>query len=48
VLCVNSRKYKDDPTIVAWNLINEPRCENWVDANKDCPQRLQVRGSRRL
>ena len=20
--------YKDDPTIVSWNLINEPRCDN--------------------
>ena len=24
---INGRKYKDDPTIMAWNLINEPRCE---------------------
>lgn len=23
---VNGRVYKDDPTIFAWNLINEPRC----------------------
>ena len=24
---INGKKYKDDPTIMAWNLINEPRCE---------------------
>mmetsp|Transcript_12908 Transcript_12908/g.24418 ORF Transcript_12908/g.24418 Transcript_12908/m.24418 type:complete len:540 (-) Transcript_12908:1800-3419(-) len=31
--------YKDDPTIFAWNLINEPRCESWlVD---DCEVFLQ-------
>ena len=22
--------YKEDPTIFAWNLINEPRCETWL------------------
>ena len=21
--------YRDDPTILAWDLINEPRCETW-------------------
>lgn len=31
------KKYKEDPTILAWNLINEPRCETWVDANSFCP-----------
>ena len=25
--------YKDDPTIFAWNLINQPRCEEWVNPN---------------
>lgn len=25
---INGKKYKDDPTIMAWNLINEPRCES--------------------
>jgi mannan endo-1,4-beta-mannosidase len=30
--------YKEDPTILAWNLINEPRCETWV--NPDCPNHL--------
>jgi hypothetical protein len=34
------KKYKDDPTILAWNLINEPRCETWVDANSFCPTAL--------
>lgn len=24
-LCV--RRYRNDPTIFAWNLINEPRCQ---------------------
>ncbi|QDZ21967.1 glycoside hydrolase [Chloropicon primus] len=22
--------YRDDPTVFAWNLINEPRCESWL------------------
>lgn len=35
------RKYNEDPTIIAWNLINEPRCESWLPANKDCNQRVQ-------
>lgn len=35
------RVYRDDPTIIAWNLINEPRCENWLPANKDCNKRFQ-------
>ena len=26
---VNGRVYKDDPTIFAWGLLNEPRCETW-------------------
>ena len=28
---INGRKYSEDPTIFAWDLINEPRC------NSDCP-----------
>jgi len=29
---VNGRTYKDDPTIFAWNLMNEPRSDNgWCD-----------------
>lgn len=37
-VCTAGQKYKDDPTILAWNLINEPRCETWVPANSFCPQ----------
>jgi mannan endo-1,4-beta-mannosidase len=37
---VNGRVYKNDPTILAWNLVNEPRCETWVDTNSDCVERL--------
>lgn len=33
--------YRDDPTIIAWNLINEPRCESWLASNKDCNKRFQ-------
>jgi hypothetical protein len=25
----NGRLYSEDPTIFAWDLINEPRCETW-------------------
>lgn len=39
---VTGQLYRDDPTIMAWDLINEPRCESWAVA--DCPQLLQVRG----
>jgi len=28
---INGCKYSEDPTIFAWDLINEPRC------NSDCP-----------
>eukprot|EP01026_Neomeris_dumetosa_P001875 TRINITY_DN1048_c0_g1_i10.p1 TRINITY_DN1048_c0_g1~~TRINITY_DN1048_c0_g1_i10.p1 ORF type:complete len:522 (-),score=65.63 TRINITY_DN1048_c0_g1_i10:651-2216(-) len=35
----NGRKYKDDPTILAWNLLNEPRCETWLV--KECTTRVQ-------
>jgi mannan endo-1,4-beta-mannosidase len=42
---INGRTYRDDPTIIAWNLINEPRCETWLKPlNNDCPARMQVQG----
>uniref|UniRef100_A0A383VL97 mannan endo-1,4-beta-mannosidase n=1 Tax=Tetradesmus obliquus TaxID=3088 RepID=A0A383VL97_TETOB len=34
---INGLLYKNDPTILAWNLINEPRCETWMPANSWCP-----------
>lgn len=37
---INGRVYKSDPTILAWNVINEPRCEVWV--TPDCPQKLNA------
>lgn len=37
---INGRVYKEDPTILAWNLINEPRCEKWV--TPDCPAKLNA------
>lgn len=44
---INGRTYKEDPTIIAWNLINEPRCETWLKpANEDCQSRMQVRRAR--
>lgn len=36
----NGLAYKDDPTILAWNLINEPRCETWMPENSFCPSAL--------
>ena len=26
---ISGRKYRDDATIFAWDLVNEPRCETW-------------------
>eukprot|EP00877_Chromochloris_zofingiensis_P009295 jgi/Chrzof1/4619/Cz14g20070.t1 len=39
---INGRVYKEDPTILAWNLINEPRCESWLAANANCNKLLQA------
>jgi hypothetical protein len=40
---VNGRVYKDDPTIFAWGLLNEPRCETWKVGPHPCaPLRLTV------
>ena len=39
----NGALYKNDPTILAWDLINEPRCETW--AVPECGDHLQVRQS---
>ncbi|KAK9806092.1 hypothetical protein WJX72_001044 [[Myrmecia] bisecta] len=32
VNAINGRRYRDDPTIMAWNLVNEPRCYRCPDA----------------
>ncbi|KAI8471837.1 MAG: glycoside hydrolase superfamily [Monoraphidium minutum] len=37
---INGRVYKADPTILSWNVVNEPRCEVWV--TPDCPARLNA------
>ena len=26
---INGRKYFEDPTLMSWSLLNEPRCETW-------------------
>jgi len=39
---INGRRYSEDPTILAWNLINEPRCESWLAANGDCDRDMQA------
>lgn len=49
---INGRLYKEDPTIFAWDLINEPRCDCFPDTipappeliscRPECAQKLQV------
>ena len=34
---VNGRKYSEDPTLMSWGLLNEPRCETWLVT---CPPSL--------
>ena len=33
----NGLLYRDDPTILAWDLVNEPRCETWK-VRRSCPE----------
>ena len=30
---VNGRRYSEDPTLMSWGLLNEPRCETWLVSN---------------
>lgn len=49
---INNRLYKDDPTIFAWDLMNEPRCDCFPDSipvpdsvvscRPECAQKVQV------
>ena len=49
---INNRLYKDDPTIFAWDLMNEPRCDcfpdsipvpdSYVSCRPECAQKVQV------
>lgn len=36
---VNGRTYSQDPTIMSWGLLNEPRCETWLVP--ECKQTFQ-------
>ena len=38
----NGRLYKDDPTIMAWGLLNEPRCETWKARAVACQDSCQA------
>lgn len=42
----NGLVYRDDPTILAWDLVNEPRCETWK-VRGAVGRRLQAPKSRR-
>ena len=52
---INGRLYRDDPTIFAWDLMNEPRCDCFPDeipappelvsCRPECAQKMQVSAS---
>jgi mannan endo-1,4-beta-mannosidase len=46
----NGRLYRDDPTIFAWELANEPRCTNDgpLDDRSGCTPQMIVQWSRRM
>jgi len=49
---ISNRLYKDDPTIFAWDLMNEPRCDcfpdfipvpdSYVSCRPECAKKVQV------
>ena len=39
---INGRTYSEDPTIMAWNLINEPRCYRCAPALQARPLRAKA------
>ena len=40
---INGRVYKDDPTIFAWDLMNEPRCDCFPDSIPPPPHLVSCR-----
>lgn len=42
---ISGRKYRDDATIFAWDLVNEPRCETWRVSAKLLPDLKRAAGS---
>jgi hypothetical protein len=38
---LNGRLYKDDDTIMAWGMLNEPRCETFKVTARSCVARSQ-------
>ena len=40
---INGRLYKEDPTIFAWDLINEPRCDCFPDKIPAPPELVSCR-----